>query len=386
LACRAIHGGCTGNGSARFRHNPVYQSRETAGLKKTLQKYLPVMALVSGFIWAFVATGVHSMLFALLPLVAFLFGYYSTWWWGLLNGFLLFLGYAFATILMWFGFGPNLIYPIQYLVVFIFGGFSLPLTGALAPLAKNGFRKIRAVVTLIILAFFMVWCGFHAWPAYSYYYQVIIHTSEDVDNLELYLPTGVVREDIYEELYDNPLDDPGARLTENYSDELVDTEYGQMLKLTLPEPVNEGPPDYPYTWNVIFRQPELEGFRNSLAEMIMPWLRQSAPHQLIKLTPRYDTMPVDRVKSQEHIGPLKVGESKIIEEFKVPIMVKADVNVNFDLKLENRTESGGWINFTYSKLNTYTEIVRYEGSTGNEWVLVPAEVTNRLTIQGSFRD
>ncbi len=355
-------------------------------MKKDLQKYLPIIALVAGFIWAFVTTGIHSILFALLPLIAFVFGYFSTWWWGLLNGFLLFFGYTFATVLMWFGIGPNLIYPMQYLVVFIFGGFSLPLIGALAPLVRKGIRNIWSVVILIILAFFMVWCGFHAWPAYGYYYQVIIHTSEDVDNLELYLPVGVVREDIYEEIYDNPLGDPGARLTENYSNKLVDTEYGQMLKLTLPEPMDEGPPDYPYTWNIIYRQPELEAFRNTLVEMIMPWLKQGVPHQLIKLMPRYDTMPVGRVKSQDYTGPLKVSESKIIEEYKVPIMVKADVGVDFELRLENRTESGGWINFTYSKLNTYAEIVRYEGSTGNEWVLVPVEVTNRLSIQGLFRD
>ena len=247
-------------------------------MKNTLEKYLPIIALVTGFIWAFIVTGIHSMFFALLPLVAFIFGYYSKWWWGLLNGFLLFLGYTFATILMWFGFGRNLIYPMQYLVVLIFGGFSLPLIGALAPLARNGFRKIRAAIALIILAFFMVWCGFHAWPAYSYSYQVIIHTSADVDHLELYLPVSIVGEDIYKELYDYPLDDPGAWLTKNYRNELVDTEYGKMLKLILPEPLNEGPPEYPHTWNIIFRQPELDGFRNTLVEMIMPWLRQSAPH------------------------------------------------------------------------------------------------------------
>ena len=351
-------------------------------MKKTLQKYLPIIALVAGFIWAFVTAGAHSMLFVLLPLVAFVFGYFSTWRWGLLNGFLLFLGYTLATALMWFGIGPNLIYPLQYFFAFIFGGFSLLLIGALAPLARKGFRKIRAVVALIILAFFMVWCGFQAWPAYSYYYQVIIHTSEDLDDLELYLPTGVVIEDIYEELYDNPLDDPMAPLTKKYSKELVDTEYGQMLKLTLPEPMNEGPPDYPYNWNIIFWQPEPEGFRNPLAEMIMPWLRPSTPHQLIKLMPRYDTMPVDRVKSQDYTGPVKVREVKIIEEFKVPIMVKSDTDADFELRLENRTGRSEWINFTYSKSNTYTELVRYEGSTSNEWVLVPVEVTNRLSIRG----
>ena|GEM_PF-3370310 len=351
-------------------------------MKKVIQKYLPIIALVTGFIWAFVTVGIHSILFALLPLVAFVFGYYSTWWWGLLNGFLIFLGYTLTIALMWFGIGPNLIYPLQYLYAFIIGGFSLPLIGALAPLPRKGFRKIRAVMTLFILAFFMVWCGFHAWTDYSYYYQVIIHTSEDIDDLELYLPAGIVSENIYEQLYDNPLDDPGAQLTKHYGNELVDTEYGHILKLTLPEPMNEGPPDYPYTWNIIFRQPDSEGFRNSVLEMIMPWLRSSTPHQLIKLMPRYDTVPIDRVKSQDYTGPLKVRESKIIEEFKVPIMIETDADIDFELRLENRTEYEGWINFTYSKSNTYTEVVRYEGSTGNAWVLVPVEATNRLSIQG----
>lgn len=347
------------------------------------KKYLPIIALAAGFILAFIAASVHSLLFAFLPLVAFVFGYFSTWRWGLLNGFLLFLGYTFATALMWFGPGPNLIYPLQYFYAFIFGGFSLLLIGALAPIARKGIRRIGAVMVLIILAFFMVWCGFQAWPAYSYYYQVIIHTSQDLDDLELYLPAGVVAGDVYGELYDTPFDDPMAPLTKKYSKELVDTEHGRMLKLTLPELMNEGPPGYPYTGNIIFWQPV--GFRNRLVvlvEMIMPWQRQSAPHHLIKLMPRYDAMPVDRVESQRYTGPVKVRESKIIEEFKVPIMVNSDTDADFELRLENRTGRGGWINFTYGKSNTYTELIRYEGSTSDEWLLVPVEVTDRLSIRG----
>ena len=349
-------------------------------MKRTFQKYLPIIALVAGFIWAFITAGVHSMLFVLLPLLAFISGYFTKWWWGLLNGFLVFLGYTLATALMWFGFGPNLIYPLQYFYAFIFGGFSLLLIGALAPIVKRGIRKIGSVVVLVILAFFMVWCGFQAWPAYSSYYQVIIHTSEDLDNLELYLPAGFVAGDIYEELYDSPFDDPMAPLTKKYSKELVDTEHGRMLKLTLPELMNEGPPGYPYTGNIIFWQPG--GFRNRVVEMILPWQRESAPHHLIKLIPRYDAVPVNRVESQKFRGPVKVRESMVLEEFKVPIMVKSGTDADFELRLENRTGRGGWINFTYGKSNTYTELIRYEGSTSNEWLLVPVEVTNRLSIRG----
>ena len=344
------------------------------------KKYLPLIALAAGFISAFLTAGVHSMLFVLLPLLAFAFGYFSSWRWGLFNGFLLFLGYTIATALMWFGIGPNLIYPLQYFYAFIFGGFSLLLIGALAPLARKGFRKFGSVVVLIILAFFVVWCGFQALPTYSYYYQVIIHSSENIDDLELYLPLAHVSGNIYQDLLANPLDDPMAPLTRDYNLEIVDAEHGPMLKFVVNEMQWTKHPEFPYVGNVIFWEPGRSG--NRLTELIMPWQRESAPHQLIKLMPRYDVVPVNTVESQEFIGPVKVRESMVVEEFKVPIMVKSGTDAEFELRLENRTGRSGWINFTYSKSNTYTELIRCEGKTGDNWVLVPVEVTYRLRIRG----
>ncbi len=106
------------------------------------------------------------------------------------------------------------------------------------------------------------------------------------------------------------------------------------------------------------------------------------PHQLIKLMPRYDVVPFNTVKSQEFIGPVKVRESMVVEEFKVPIMVRSGTDAEFELRLENRTGRGEWINFSYSKSNTYTELIKYEGSTGDEWVLAPVKVTSLLRIRG----
>ena len=320
------------------------------------------------------------MLFALLPLVAFVFGYFSTWRWGLLNSFLLFLGYTFATALMWFGIGPNLLYPLQYFYAFVFGGFSLLLIGALAPIVRRGIRKIGSVVVLVILAFFVVWCGLQAWPAYSYYYQVIIQSSENLKDLKLYLPLAYVSGSIYEELLTNSLEDPMAPLTKDYHLEIVDTEHGPMLKFVINEMQRTKHPELPYVVNVIFWEPGRSG--NRLMELIIPWQRESAPHHLMKLMPRYNAVPVNTMESQDVIGPVKVAESKIVEEFKVPIMVKSNVDADFELRLENRTGRGGWINFTYSKSNTYTELIRYEGNTSDEWLLVPAEVTDRLSIRG----
>ncbi len=325
------------------------------------KKYLPLIALAVGFVWALIAASVHSMLFALLPLLAFVFGYFSSWQRGLLNSFLLFLGYTFANALMWSP-GINLLYPMPYFVAFITGGFSLCLIGTLAPLVRRGFRKPASIVALAVLTAVVIWCGFLAWTNYGYYYQVIINSRENLENLELYLPVGTVSGEPYVELFDNPLYVPG-KLTENYTKELVDTEYGRMLKLTIPGLRKDDVPEPRYTGNVIFRQ-------------------ENPPRKLIHLIPRYDVVPVDEVSWGRAIGLVKTSESKIIEEFKVPIMVKSGTDADFELRLENRTDRGEWINFTYTKSNTYTELIRYEGSTGDEWLLVPVEVTDRLRIRG----
>jgi hypothetical protein len=343
--------------------------------------YLPIIALLAGFLGAFITAGVHSLFFVLLPIMAFVFGYFSSWRWGLLCGFLLFLGYTFSTALMWFGIGPNLLYPMQYFFAFVFGGFSLLLIGAIAPIVKKGIRKIGPVVVLIILAFFVVWCGFQAWPTYSYYYQVIIQSSENLEDLELYLPLAYVSGSAYEELLANPLEDPMAPLTKDYHLEIVDTEHGPMLKFVVAEMQWTKHPELPYVGNVIFWEPGRSD--NRLMELVIPWQRKSAPRQLIKLMPRYDAVPVNRVETQDSIGPVKVNESLVLEGFKVPIMVKSNTDANFELRLENRTGRSGWINFTYGKSNTYTELISYEGSTSDEWLLVPVEVTDRLSIRGA---
>lgn len=327
-----------------------------------IKKYLPLIALVAGFLSAFITVGIHSILFCLLPIWAFVLGYFSSWKKGLLNGFLLFLGYTIATAIMWRDV-LNVINLLTYFYTFISGGFSILLISVLAPVVRRGVRKFGSIAVLILLAAVVSWCAYEAMPTYSYYYQVIIHSSENLDDLELYLPVGAVSGEIYEELYDNPLRVPG-KLTENYKKELVNTEHGWMLKLTIPELMEEGPPGYPYTGNIIFTQ-------------------ENPPHKVIQLMPRYDVLPVNNVTWDKAIGPLKIEENRVVEIFKVPIMIKADKEADIELRLENRTGRGETINFAYSKSNTYTELIEYEGSISADWVFAPVEVTNRLSIRGT---
>ena len=105
--------------------------------------YLPLITLAAGSGLAFLAAGVSSLFFALLPILAFFLGYLSSWRWGLLCGFLLFASYTFVTALMWDV--PYAFVGIpQYILAFIGGGFSLLLIGALAPTARKGVRKARS--------------------------------------------------------------------------------------------------------------------------------------------------------------------------------------------------------------------------------------------------
>lgn len=323
--------------------------------------YLPFIALVTGFANAFIAAGVHSLFFCLAAILAFIFGYFSSWKNGLLCGFLVFAGYTIATALMWHG-DSNLLYTGQYIYAFVLGGFCLPVLGAIAPLARSKVHKIGAVVAIIFLVVVVIWCGYSALPNYSYYYQIAIQSSEDLNDLELYLPIGHVFGEPYTELYENPLPYTSG-LTEDYTSEIVDTEYGRMLKLTLNGLEWHRSPELHYTGNVIFWQ-------------------KNVARKLIKLEPRNNTESVDLVTWGRAIGPFILSENRAIEKFEIPIIIMSGKDADVEIRLENRTDRGEAINFTYVKSNTYTELVNFKCNTGDEWQFAPVEVTSKIDISG----
>ena len=328
--------------------------------------YLPLLALAVGFINAFITAGVHSLFFVLLPLLAFTFGYFSSWRLGLLDGFLLFISYTFAMSLMWTGGGPNLIYPLPYIAAFITGGFSLLLIGALAPMVRKGVRRFGSIAALIVLAIVVSWVGYSAVTHYGYYYQVAINSSENLENLELYLPVGAVSGEPYEELYSQPFRDTRSRaLTEDFTLELVDSDHGPLLKLTIPSLRKDDVPEPRYTANIIFWQ-------------------KNAPSRLIQLIPKYDVTPINAVSWQRSFGPVKTAESLIVERFQVPVKITASTQAKIKLTLWNRTDRYEAVNFTYSysKSDPYTERVNYDMQTNNEWVFVPVEATSIMRISG----
>ena len=261
-------------------------------------------------------------------------------------------------------------YPLPYITAFIAGGFGILLIGVLSPMVRKGIKRADSIVVLVILAGMVGLCGYSAMPHYGYYYQVVIQSSENLSNLELYLPTGTVSGESYEELYNQVYSMPG-HLTENFTHEIVDTEQGKMLKITIPELKKDDVPEPRYTANIIFWQ-------------------KSAPNELIRLMPRYDVEQVNMVISQQLMGPIKSSESLVVERFKIPVKIMASSQVPIKLTLWNRTDRGEAVNFTYSRSYPYTEHVNYDDmesmsydlTTGDEWVFVPVEAISVMEISG----
>jgi len=337
-----------------------------------------------GFVNAFLAFQFHSMLFGLVPLWAFAFGYFSSWRIGLLNGFLLFLGYTSAISLM----RPGTAFePVDYFYNFLMGGFALCLIGGAAPVVKKGVRNFKAVIVLIILALLVSWCGYLSLPKYGYYYQVIIHSSEDLDDLELYLPLVAISQKPYTELFNYPLQITGV-LTEDYSLEVVDTEHGRMLKLGIsrlqgkdrpppvappgaepppaaPKPLSPLPPEhnYPYFGNIIFKQ-------------------SNVGHEKLRFLPKYEAEEVKIVRLERFLGPIRVRANEAVEEFKVPLKVNSRKQAEVMVRLENRSNGSMAINFANSIAESYSESFKFYGVTSDEWVIVNGEAVSSLSIGG----
>src|ERR1035437_6293476 len=189
---------------------------------------LPFIAIAAGLALAVIAVGVHPLFFALLPILAFFLGYFSSWRWGLLCSFLLFMSYTFGITLFFWGPGsPNLLYPIPYISAFIAGGFIIVLIGTLAPLVRRGVKRPVSIITLVILVSITGLSAYAALPHYGYYYQVTLESSENLNNLELYLPEGAISGKPYDELYLHPYETPHLFMApDEFTQQIVDTPYG----------------------------------------------------------------------------------------------------------------------------------------------------------------
>lgn len=318
--------------------------------------YLPIIALAIGFANACVAFQVHSMLFCLLPLWAFVFGYFSSWKTGLLSSFLLFVSYTTVTVFI-----RNLIFPfepLEYLINFFYGGFILCIIGCGAPLVRKGVKNFKSIGVLVILALLLVWCGFVSFPRYSYGYWVTIDSSKNLDDLEIYMPLGAIAQEPYAEIFDHSILVKGS-----LNDGIADTEYGKMLKVGVIDLEARGPEPHRYCG-------------------LMSFYMSHAPHEKLQFMPKYDVQEVKVIHFERFFGPMRVRAEELLQEFRVPIKVSSDTEAEIKIYLKCYARRTSGINFIHHKGEYYSETVEFETTTSDEWILVAGEAVGSLYVSG----
>lgn len=320
--------------------------------------FLPV-AFFIGLFSAYFMSYTHGVLLILLPLATIAFGYFFSWRLGLLFGFFVFLGFSFPYLIPWEG-----RYRVQQFLelgsVFLRLGLPICLVGTLAPLVRRGLRRPEAVVALVALMLTVSYFVYPSVPRGEHTYYISIFASENPDDLELYLPVVIDSGELDVDLYDStgyrppcptPLFRGGPvdlsnydRATLDYSYELVDTEYGKMLKLRFQNLVKVNRMLSP-----------TEGVDLYIAEVCFGEARgvDIIPREP-RLEPSYD--------GEEPQVPIRVCSH---EEVEVQLMLSSEYRKSLQSLLSPDS---------HPIISRLRETVEFDGVATNEWILVPIKV------------
>jgi hypothetical protein len=336
-------------------------------VKKRLVYLLPLAALGAGFANAWLAAGVHSTFFALLPALAFVLGYFSSWRTGLICGFLLFLSYTVTTALMWevryafFGIS-------QYIGAFIFGGFSIPLIGGLAALARRGIKHPQTILAVSVTAAMIAACGYYSVPRYRYSYGFNIICEQD---MELYLPAAQASGRLPAELLNGSVTRTGSYPPDWSNLELVDTEYGKMWHFNMESYAGVTTGQIERSSNLYMGSDEIRSW---------PGI---SPVRAVRLSPRLDVSALNRERLDNLSWPAAITRTMILEGFKVPVKVITETPAGFELDMYCNTASISYINFGYYKDESYSEQIEWvNGTTDDSWTMVPAISLRAVSIRG----
>ena len=356
---------------------------------KTKGVLFPLAALVIGVASAYVAVLYTSVVFWLVPVWAFVFGFFSNSRIGSASAFLLVVSHT-ATISMML---RGTFEPVDHVFGMLGGGLVLCIIAYGAPLVRKRPRGFRSAVVIALLAVSLAWYGLISWPRGTYYYQVIIESPEQLGRIELFLPLVEVSGEPYAEIFNHPYEELSfvteSDLTEDYSLELVETEYGLMVRLSIPElkrrnvpgtvttaeggptvpgeprPVHTSTPDnlpYPFAGNVIFKMSRSGGDR-------------------LQFSPKREVEAQRVMVFERHWGGIRVETREILEEFEVPVKVNSGGEVNVRIRLETSSSRGRGVNIAIGTGETYREAFQFRAVDTNEWALVSGEAisTSRLT-------
>jgi len=231
---------------------------------------------------------------------------------------------------------------------------------------KRGIKHSASIAVLVILALLISWCGYQSFPRYSYSYCVVIESSEDLNDLEFYLPIVVIAQKPYIEVFNHPVQCLYQRsgspipteVIKDYSLDVVDTEHGKMLKLKVNQ-IQETP------------RPEI-AFHMS----------KNVPHERLQFMPKYNAKKVKVVHSERFMGPIRVKVNEVVEEFKVPLKVTSDKEAEVRIWLNHGWGRSMAINFYNYKSEGYSESIKFQAATGDEWILADGEVVRSIGVGG----
>jgi hypothetical protein len=287
---------------------------------------------------------------------------------GLVCGILMGFSYTFTLALMWevrwalIGFS-------QYLGAFISGGFSIILIGALAYRVREGVKKPWAIVTLVILAVVIIGGTYISIPRYRYSYGLNIMCTE---NTELLVPAAIATDGFSAKLVNYILTPAGNNPNGPDEAELIETKYGQMWHLKMTS-----------HWRATPGQIGISSNFGQMSDELRSWQGQSL-NNMIQLSSITDIRKVNvNLPDGVPSWPGFITDDYLVEQFKTPVKVRSENPAKFQLILYCSIERTSGLNFGYQKSEGYIlKIEAYDGITGDDWVMVPVDVTNSVSVRG----
>ncbi len=328
---------------------------------------IPVLALMVGFANAYFAFQFSSLLFCLVPLWAFVFGYFSSVKRGALCGLLLFIGYwGFALVIP-----GSLMGMVMNLVL---GGLMCGGIGSGAALVRR-IKRFKVAWVLAVLLLPPLLCGYISLPTRGYsYYEVAIYCSENLSDIELYLPVAAISREPYTEIVNPTWVAKELGLTEEtevYCLEMVNTEHGEMLKLGITnlQKACRGEYKYPFYGGIILRT------GHGPREWLIPYISK-APGEKLELLPKYETKEVKVLVSERFIGLLTLWPDQVVEEFKIPLKASSSTPAEVLIKVENRSSR----HVAFSRYESYSEKFQALAVTNNKWIVAEAEARSSIRV------
>jgi len=317
-----------------------------------------ILPFITGLILGYVIFNFNPLFQFALPILAFIFGYMSSSKvMGFFNSILFFWSYlvlsqALAMFLDILSIGTLAVLLLVYLLVgFVIYGF-IGYGGRI--LKEKGFKNLISLgaLSLVLLHVLFLYAD-GAIPQSDYYVGLALESPQkEFEDLEIYLPIPEKSGEVYNEIFDNPLNRKDENIRD-YSLKIIETEYGKMVKFQI-----QGLPEESDRGLLSYRQ------KTEYPVVYPPYNRS------LKLHPKYNISPTTKIKLP---GTLKEEAT-----FKTPIMVKSSTPVSLQIHW-GVVNIDSWRIFPFqTRRNIYEEYLNFRLDRledTNEWTFVDGKIS-----------